>query len=218
MSAHPLKACLLTSSQELSRFIDIISSAFATTPLTTAFIVEIDSAPPPYPSPLLSSARRRRHFAQGINDASEHGAELVQAGDWSAVALWEPPGFEGKVFTDVGRSGPLRDEWKCKLKVCKERHLLGRPFYHLAFLARNSEKETVQRAIRAVSEPYLERARKEGVRMWLEATNPKAVALYERFGFKIVETITLGVGTMNGMGWPEEGGEGLTGYCMIYEP
>lgn len=79
------------SKDQLDQFISIIVHAFSTTPLTTAIIANHDSTPPPYPSPLIDYARRHKHFSQGIIDSASSGAEIVQAGDWSAVALWEAP-------------------------------------------------------------------------------------------------------------------------------
>ncbi len=105
-----------------------------------------------------------------------------------------------------------------RVKGAKEKYLGGRKFWHLSFLARNPGVERVEGAIKAVVQPFLERAREEGVPCWLEATNPRAVGLYEKFGFRVVEVIVLGEGKVGADGWPkEEGGEGIRGYCMIWE-
>jgi len=92
-----------------------------------------------------------------------------------------------------------------------------RPFYHLAFLARNPDVPSVPGAISAVVLPFLDRARNEGVPAWLEATTPHAAAVYQHFGFRVVDHITIGVGKINADGWPEEGGQGVTSYAMIYD-
>jgi hypothetical protein len=211
------------SPDETPRFINIITAAFSNTAITTSFMIEIDSTPPPYPSPLIDSSRRRRHFTQGITDTAESGGELVEAGSWSAVALWEPPDFKGKVFLDVGISGPLRSEWKQRVEEAKVKHLASadgqlRACYHLAFLARNPDIASVPGSITAVIKPFLDRAKAEGVPAWLEATYPRATAVYEKHGFRLVETITFGESKVNAEGWPEEGGEGIKGYCMIFDP
>ena len=112
------------SPTDLSYFIQIIVSAFSQTALTTAFIVDIDSTPPPYPSPLVDAARRERHFSQGILDSAASNAELVQAGNWSAIALWEPPTFQGKAFIDSkARPGEILGEWRGKIRAAKEKYL-----------------------------------------------------------------------------------------------
>ncbi|EXJ58169.1 hypothetical protein A1O7_05594 [Cladophialophora yegresii CBS 114405] len=237
------------SQDELSQFISIITVAFSDTALTTAFIVDIDSTPPPYPSPLIDSARRQRHFSQGILDSAASGAELVQAGNWSAIALWEPPSFQGKTFIDSKARPPaLLSEWRARVKQAKAKYLgvpcsrapsssdedsnsdansnasqldpdsvQLRPFYHLSFLARNPSVERVPRSINAVITPFLERAKAENVPAWLEATSLQAVNVYLHFGFRIVETITVGIGKVNAAGWPADDGEGVTAWALIFD-
>ncbi|KIW66645.1 hypothetical protein PV04_05956 [Phialophora macrospora] len=236
------------SEDELSHFVSIITAAFSETALTTAFIVDIDSTPPPYPSPLINSARRQRHFSQGILESVASGAELVQAGNWSAIALWEPPSYRGTTFIDSKARPPaLLSEWRAKVKQAKAKYLAVpssrtpsstdedsnsdsnsnvsqldpdsvqlRPFYHLSFLARNPSVERVPGSINAVITPFLERAKAENVPAWLEATTLQAVNVYQHFGFRIAETITVGKGKVDAAGWPAAGGEGVTAWAMIF--
>ncbi len=235
--------------EDLSHFISIITAAFSTTALTTAFIVALDSTPPPYPSQLIDSARRQRHFSQGILDSSASGAELVQAGDWSAIALWEPPSYRGKTFIDSKARPPvLLGEWQGRVKQAKAKYLAAassstptessdedsnsesskpdtdpdsvrlRPFYHLSFLARNPAAERAPGSINAVMTPFLERAKAENVPAWLEATTLRAVNVYLHFGFRVVETITIGKDKVDATGWPAgEGATGVTAWAMIYD-
>lgn len=222
LSAVPIA---LDRKDQLDQFISIIVNAFSTTPLTTAFIVNHDSTPPPYPSPLIDYARRHKHFAQGIIDSADSGAEIVQAGDWSAVALWEAPGFKGKAFIDSkAKPGPLLGEWRSKVTDAKKKYLASptdpdqiRPFYHFSFLARNTAVPKVAGSIAAVIEPYLQRAREEMVPAWVEATTKQAAGIYTFYGFRLVEEITVGKGQVDAAGWPLEGGEGVTAYALIYD-
>ncbi|EXJ90351.1 hypothetical protein A1O1_03450 [Capronia coronata CBS 617.96] len=241
------------SSSDLDHFISIITDAFSVTPLTTAFIIDNDgTAPLPRRIP---RPRRERHFAQGILDSAKSNAELVHAGDWSAVALWEPPNFQGKAFINSRtRPGPLLGEWRSRVKAAKARHLAEassstastpstasetnsasdletetlpsstkelplRPFYHLSFLARNPSVPRVQGSLNAVISPYLERARAEHVPAWLEATSRQASKLYEHYGFRVVEEIVVGKGKVDSEGWPtpDDQGEGVTAWAMIYD-
>ena len=207
-----------SSVDEIDRLTDVINDAFLNVPMTATFIVEIDNTPPPYPSPLIDYARRRRHFAQGIKDGVESGAICLQAGDWSAVAIWEPPNFQGKRFTTTGSAGPLRAEWRSRITAAQAKHLGGKPFWHLAFLARNPNATTVPGAVSALVKPILEKAKAEGTPVWLEAVDDRGVAIYTKWGFELVDHVILGAGTHGKLGWPEEGGEGTSGYCMIYRP
>lgn len=212
----PAVVPVANSAGEIDRLIDVINDAFIEVPMSSTFIVEIDNTPPPYPSPLVDYARRRRHFAQGIKDQFEGGATCLQAGDWSAVAIWEPPNFQGKRFTTAGSAGPLRAEWRSRIEAAQAKHLEATPFWHLAFLARNSKAEAVPGAVSALVKPTLKQAKADGDPVWLEAVDERGLAIYTKWGFELVDHIRLGVGTHNKLGWPEEGGEGISGYCMIY--
>ncbi|EXJ80795.1 hypothetical protein A1O3_07079 [Capronia epimyces CBS 606.96] len=133
MSTHP-SSCTTTSSMlpytlisadassDLGHFISIITDAFSSTPLTTAFIIDNDRTAPPSRS--IPRGRRERHFSQGILDSAASTAELVHAGNWSAIALWEPPNFQGKAFIDSkARPGALLSEWRARVKAAKAKHL-----------------------------------------------------------------------------------------------
>ncbi|ETN47259.1 uncharacterized protein HMPREF1541_01451 [Cyphellophora europaea CBS 101466] len=214
----PLVAPVARPVTDIDRAIDIVSEAFRAVPLTNTFIAEIDNTPPPYPSPSIDATRRRRHFAQGIKDGFESGSICLEAGDWSAVAIWEAPEFRGKPFTHLGSAGPLRSGWRERVSAAKAKHLGDRPFWHLAFLARNPDVPLAKGAVSAVVKPILERAQAEGHPVWLEAVDERGVAIYKHFGFQLVDHVVLGKGTHNPSGWPEEGGSGTAGYCMIYDP
>jgi hypothetical protein len=190
---------------DIPRFTSIIASAFHATPLTNAFISELDNAPPPF-----SYERRHKHFASGIEKGANEGAILVES-NWSAIAMWEPPDFKGSPFPLTGATGPMRREWRERIAEIKPKT----PHWHLQFLARNPELR-VEGSIQAVMKPLLERAREAGVPVWLEAVDEKSAALYARFGFRLVEKITVGLGRVDAMGYPN-GTEGVSGWCMILE-
>lgn len=72
--------------------------------------------------------------------------------------------------------------------------------------------------IRALFEPYLQRAQEAGLPAWLEATNEHARDVYAHFGFKVVGEVIIGQGTIDSNGSVVEGGEGVIIYGMIKEP
>jgi hypothetical protein len=227
----------------LDRFISCIASAFNSNPISTAFISEVDATPPPYPpsapSP-ITHARSIAHFAGGIRDSvsnppsrSAQNAILLESGDWAAVALWEPPSYTGRPFSESkSNPGPLLSEWKGAVARIKAQYLgyaqnddeptgpavrKPRPHYHLAFLARVPGREDVKGAISAVTLPFLAKARDEGVPVWLEATDSHAMAVYEHYGFRVCEVLTVGVGRVGADGWPKEGGEGVKWWGMLWD-
>jgi hypothetical protein len=71
---------------------------------------------------------------------------------------------------------------------------------------------------RALIQPYLIRAQADGIPVWLEASDIHARDVYTHLGFRTVETIVMGKGYINSQGLREKDGEGMTEYCMIYEP
>lgn len=205
-------ARVLRNAEELSYCLDVIVAAFQPTALTNTFISEIDNKPPPF-----DKARRRRHFEPAFEAMVRDGAIFVEAGDWSAVAVWEPPDMKGNPLASTSTTGPMRSAWRRDVEQCKSRYMKG-PYWHLDFLARNPDKPPVSGALTAVLKPYLDQAAAAGEPAWLEATNLQAVRIYKHFGFKLVEKIMVGEGKINPDGWPEEGGEGVSGYCMIFRP
>lgn len=218
MDSSPVSAIRVTDDEGVDKVIGIIATAFHSTALANSFICEIDNTPPPYPPAAIDTARRLRHFAPGILDGAKSGSEVVQAGDYSAIAIWEPPNFQGTPFSDLGYCGPIRAGWRDAVKASKERHLGDQPFWHLAFIARNPDVPLVTGAISAVVRPFLQRAKESGAAVWLEAVDRRGVAIYEHFGFRLVEEITLGKGQVNSAGWPEDNGEGVSGYAMMIDP
>jgi hypothetical protein len=71
--------------------------------------------------------------------------------------------------------------------------------------------------IRALIEPYIARAREEGVPIWLEAASDHSKQVYEHLGFKHVSTLRMGEGKASPEGELQDGGEGIPIYAMILE-
>jgi hypothetical protein len=92
-----------------------------------------------------------------------------------------------------------------------------RPYYHLACLARVPGREDVYGATGAVTLPFLTKARDEGVPVWLEAMDSRAVAVCEHYGFRVCEVVMVGVGRVGADGWPKEGGEGVKWWGMLWD-
>lgn len=230
MAQIPLTANRIDPQDEaaMAKVLDGVAAAFADTMLSRAFITEIDNTPPPYPAASFNIERIRRHITPGITQAAQSGAEVVEAGDYSAIAVWETTAYKGVAFSEMLKNqGPIRTEWRTKIRECKEKYIGMerkadgskdfKPFYHLGFLVRNPAVPEIPGAISAVVKPWLKRAEEEDVPIWLEATYRHAVDVYEHWGFRLVEVVTVGKGSRSAEGWPEEGGEGVSGYAMIYD-
>jgi hypothetical protein len=225
----------------IAKCTEIIAESFLATPLCVAIIADVDQLLPSTPHDVIDVKRSTLHFADKIQRLARDGAVMVQSGDWSAVAIWEPPNFR-MVGEPANRNCALIEEWKELVKIIEAEHLgvqstengtsevdqsnnesskseepKSNPHWHLGFLARNPSVPTVPGAISALLRPFLDRAVADGVPAWLEATTPRAVSIYEHFGFRVVEKVTLGTGRFCEDGWPEIGGPGVNAWVMIFD-
>jgi hypothetical protein len=66
-------------------------------------------------------------------------------------------------------------------------------------------------------DPYIARARAEGIPLWLESISEHSRQVYEHLGFRTVAEARMGVGKANAKGELEEDGEGVLVYGMICE-
>lgn len=71
--------------------------------------------------------------------------------------------------------------------------------------------------MRALFEPYIARARQDGVPIWLEAVSEHSKQVYEHLGFKTVADLRMGAGKFAPTGELQEGGEGIPLYAMMLE-
>ncbi|KAM3072608.1 hypothetical protein ACMFMF_006948 [Clarireedia jacksonii] len=164
-----------------------------------------------------------------VRESLRLGGTLVEAGDTSAVALWELP--SGGASALQGSHGPedinvaaVKKEWKEVVQRAKKQHIgletkssQIRQHYVLDFLGRNPHVPKVPGAISAVVAPFLNRAKQDQHSVWLEATSPNVVPLYEHFGFKIVEEITVGAGRFDEDGQTKDGGSGVKAWLMLID-
>ncbi|OQV06814.1 hypothetical protein CLAIMM_11334 [Cladophialophora immunda] len=223
----------------LDNFISLLSRSYLTTPLTTAFITEIDSTSP--------SA-----------DVSQSNVVLIESGGFTAAALFEPPDFCGIPPSQARRNpGPILQEWRSTARQLKAKYLSipdqgehsydqpaapsqssgapsedpypadfnkdtdfeTRPFYHLAMIARDPDAspDASDKAFRACMDYFLKKARHEGVPVWLETASENAMKEYEGLGFRVCEEVVIGKGRVNEKGWPTEGGKGVVTWAMIWD-
>lgn len=134
-------------------FTIIVASAFADHPTTQRFICEKDSLTsfpdsPSNPSRPFPVSRVIDHFTNTIKSSLASGGEIIEASDWAAAALWEPP--EGRKSTGAVSSssdgnatqqpkpGPVMADYRQKSREMREKWLgVGQPCWHLFMIARN---------------------------------------------------------------------------------
>jgi len=218
---------------DVSKCVWTLASAFDRVPCTNAFSAESGQTVLAYVDKTIRSS------------LGENGV-LVEAANSSAVALWELPCTyahqeqvqgqgaqqqqqeeeenpgEGKMKRRT--YGPVKEEWKRVVHRAKAKYIgtekstgAVRPHYHLDFLARNPAVPKIPGAISAVVLPYLARAEQDQLSVWLEATSLDVVTLYQHFGFRVLEEITVGVGRVDGSGALKRGGEGVKAWLMLVD-
>ncbi|KUL82165.1 hypothetical protein ZTR_09555 [Talaromyces verruculosus] len=141
------------------------------------------------------------------------GGEMIEADNFAAAAIWFPPGVELPASADDDE-GVV--EYRAMAGKAKKEFLGDRKYWYLNMIARHPERKDPG-VVRALFEPYIARARQDGVPIWLEAVNEHSKQVYEHIGFKTVATLRMGAGKAAPNGELQEGGEGVPIYAMIME-
>lgn len=244
-------------SDYVDKFISLLSRSYLTTPLTTAFISEIDQVPSGSKTQ-ITSERLHKHFSLGIPIAAKANVILIEASNFAAAAFVEPPDFHGTPPAQARRQpGPILVEWRGMARTLKGKYLSipdsgprsydqpaapsqgsggpgedpypgdfnkdvdheTRPFYHLALMARDPDVDQAKSdaAMKACLQPFLDKAKAEGVPVWLETATEEMRDYYQSLGFKVVEEVVIGKGRVDSKGWPKQGGEGVRCWPMMLD-
>ena len=126
---------------------------------------------------------------------------------------WDTPAAPSQ-----GASGPSGDPYPNEFN--KDTSTEVRTFYHLALLVRDtsaSQEETDQ-AAREAMQVYLDKAKSDDVPIFLEAGAPEKKDEFLKWGFEVLEEVSVGGGKVDRRGWPTAGGGGVKVWGMIYNP
>lgn len=167
------------------------------------------------------------YLSEGDNDRQHHyefyvetverylakGGHVVQAGDFSAVALLSDPENFINAFRDdcTGNTKKVKELFEEKAT----KYMGDRPFWYLSYLARDPS-HNVKGAVSAVVKPFMEKAKAQGVALVLEAAGERPMEIYKHWGFKTVEVLKIGKGEVDAQNNPDPNGEGINVYYMIY--
>jgi hypothetical protein len=166
---------------------------------------------------------KHQTLEENINDfetrliqlATTADAHIVQSDDQlSSVAVWIPPSHPTPAFPEplIPEFREAEDEYARLL----EKHLKGRPHWHLTILAKDPLLSDVKSSTSSVVRPFLEMTKLDNVPAMLECIDERAKAIYEHYGFKVVEEFTIAVGKSDAQGNPDTNGEGLKAWYMLY--
>lgn len=150
------------------------------------------------------------------------GAFIVEAAGFAAVACWEPPESIPPDHTEeeleqISQARPIFAKF---LKEYEEvrREVFGdlQKYWNLSLMARDPDRVD-KGAVRAVLEPFIAKARRNGEPLWLVAGNPRARDVYGYFGFRVVKVLrSFPTERMKAEGGlSEKDIEGVPTWCMV---
>ncbi|RAO66336.1 uncharacterized protein BHQ10_002348 [Talaromyces amestolkiae] len=194
----------------VGRVAEVIAAAFSNS-IFTAYLHRTSEST--WPSTQVPIEILRPYFEKSIAHRVLHGAELVEAGNWAAVAVWVPPGIS---IPASGALDPRIHEYRDRFAEVKKEYMQDRQYWYLNLIGRHPDR-TEPGVVRALIDPYLHRARAAGIPVWLEAISEHGRQVYEHLSFRTVAEVRLGVGKVNGNGELDKKGEGLVVFGMMAE-
>ncbi|ETI28937.1 hypothetical protein G647_01389 [Cladophialophora carrionii CBS 160.54] len=212
---------LSRSPEYAHRLAEITSRATLTDPLNVVFQQETAGASTPVTSQLLYIGAKRR-----VDAKLAAGAVVVEAGNFAAVACWEPPAaiataaqLTQEQEQEQDRQRPIFARFLRQVQDA-ETACFGsdpQPRWKLSLMARDPLRRD-KGAVRAVIEPFVTRAKAERVPLWLVAGNERARDVYAYFGFRVVDVVwSYPGGTDEGVSAAGRDGVdgGIPTWCMV---
>ncbi|RDW94652.1 hypothetical protein BP5796_00415 [Coleophoma crateriformis] len=115
---------------------NLLSGAFAVDPLARCNRLLEDSSPN---ETVVEKESWMKMWRENITTKLRAGAELVEVADWTALALWFPPGVKKSTFDRTTSPAPLL-EYFDSFEAIKEKYLHGRKYWYLNLIARDPQK------------------------------------------------------------------------------
>ena len=143
----------------------------------------------------------------------KHDSLIVEAGNFAVVACWSPPDPPNQPLTENDSQNLVNEgrlhfkDFVINIEKAKVQHLYplyGHRYWNLYLMARDPTRPYIPGAVRAVIAPFIDRARKDNVPIWLCAGSEHARNIYAHFGFRAVEMLLVG--------------GNVPVWCMILEP
>ncbi|KAK5049404.1 hypothetical protein LTR84_004333 [Exophiala bonariae] len=185
----PPSTTISTSADYRYRLADIYARASVQDPLIIMFEQDKD------PSVMSVTAALVRKACEGrIERKVNLGSLIVEAANFAAVACWEPPSATPSLLTTeelevIAQQRPTFAQFTRDIQSARI-EILGpeTKYWSLSLMARDPDRKD-RGAVRAVIEPFVARAKEEGVPLWLTAANTRARDVYQYFGFRVVRYI-----------------------------
>ena len=201
-----------TSHSYVANLNDLTSRPFFAEPLVLFFIYERLGVT------AISNDDIAAHFTERITRMIKNGGTIVESGGWAAAAMWEPPSEKERGPPPASPSRPISAKFHQNIAMAKRKHMgQDAKYYRVSMMAR-APGRTEKGAIRAIIEPYVQKASEEGVFIWVEAGNGRAREIFEYFGFKLVEVLHIGIGICVTGAKAPEGLESFPLFLMTFDP
>ncbi|KAI1748930.1 hypothetical protein F4782DRAFT_542482 [Xylaria castorea] len=164
-----------------------------------------------------------------------NGGSIIEVGDWSACAVFMPPGRKPDNVHTLVRAGIASMIWDLGIASAK-RLIIEYPAAVNRVISGVLSKEEIQvgywygiimctapgnrqKGLASSLVSYVQDlARKDGRPMWIEAPSFKTAQLYLNLGFEHAGRIVAGRGVVGTNGLAKPGGEGITAWGMVYRP
>lgn len=217
-SKSPVPTTASVSQDYQHRLAEIFSRATLQDPLNVLFQREKTGPHTPVTSTQLYDGCMAR-----IKAKTAAGAFIVEAADFAAVACWQPPqsivpDIPEERIQEIAREGrPVFAKFQRDLQNARREVFEGHgQFWSLSLMARDPNRKD-KGAVRAVIEPYVARARREGIPLWLVAANERARDVYAYFGFRVVKVLKsfCNQRTRSGDGLGDEDEQIVETWCMV---
>jgi len=203
---------------------NLYATAFRSDPAITYILGSL-------PSREARHAYLSEYFTRLTTAAALNAAFFSEAASFASVAITLPPGKSVDNPWTLIQAGLFQVLWKLGFTGCWRMLREFEPatkrvrtavlgvglFYYLFFVATREDargKGLSSALIREVQE----RARGEGLPVWLEATTEHSARVYAKLGFERVGTVALGEGKVGADGVEKVGGGGVPIYCMVWWP
>jgi hypothetical protein len=181
----------------------------------------------------ISLEQSIRFFHDLLDSLYEAGAIFAQTREPGGVAVWYefhqgmivrekadfpflnrcPPNFEWPVEAGPYLSNSLED-YSVVAETSKQRRMGRSPYWYLFVIGRDPSHLGASVAPRLIL-PFVQKAKEQGIPLWLEATSERSKSVYEKLGFKVVEELKVGKGQCDSNGNLISGGEGVSMWAMI---
>lgn len=158
-----------------------------------------------FPDPLRRSRALLPFFEAAVRDAIPFGTVFgaLESGRVHGIAVWLPPGtFPWSTLRKLRATPAFMKVWAAdrrnfraftELGINSERHHPVDRHWSLEVLGIRPAAQRTGLGTRLLM-PALERADAEGIECYLETSNPNNVAYYSRFGFQVVDRLSLVAG------------------------